>query len=276
MRRFNDKTVVITGASAGIGEAAARGFAREGANVVLVARGAEPLDRLATELRRLTPTLAVSADVTDQIAMAGVFEQTAVAFGQIHFLVNNAGYNCRGDVEQFSAEELGRIVDVNLKAPVMLSRMVLPYLRRAGGGGIVNVASLAGRIPLAHAATYSATKFGLRAFSFALAEELEGSGVSVSVVSPGPVDTGFLGALDEVPDIVLSQPMSSAAEIAALVLDCAADGRAERMTPRFGGYLATAGYLLPQLRRVLLPVMERRGRRNKETYRPRRRDAGPA
>ncbi len=105
-----------------------------------------------------------------------------------------------------------------------------------------------------HEAVYSATKFGLRAFTFALAEELEGSNVKVSAVSPGPVDTGFImDDIDDIPDVVFAQPMSSAADIAKLILDCAADGTLERVMPQVTGYLATAGYLLPALRKIMLP-----------------------
>ena len=93
----------------------------------------------------------------------------------------------------------------------------------------------------------------------------------MSVVSPGPVDTGFIGEdLDNVPDLVFSQPMSTAEEIADLILECAADGKIERMRPRLGAYLATVGYVFPSLRRALLPLMERRGRKAKERFRVRR------
>jgi short-subunit dehydrogenase len=170
-------------------------------------------------------------------------------------------------VEHAPAEDLARIVDVNLRAPIVLTRLAIPYLRRAGGGAIVNVASIAGRIPLPEEATYSATKFGLRAFTFALAEELQGSGITVSAVSPGPVETGFiLKELEEVPDVVFSQPMSSADDIAKLILECAADGSIERAHPASSAYLATLGYLVPQLPRLLRPLLERRGRAAKQAY----------
>jgi short-subunit dehydrogenase len=270
MKRFQDKTVIITGASAGIGAEAARRFVDEGARVVLVARGAEALDRITTELKDRGEVLPVSMDVTDPAACKALFERAAAAFGAIHVLVNNAGFNRRGAVEEYEAEDLARVVDVNLRAPVMLSRLVLPHLRLAGGGAIVNVASIAGKIPLPDEAVYSATKFGLRAFSRAMADELAGTGITVSLVSPGPVETGFiLSELDSVPDVVMSQPMSTAAEIADLILACAADGKVERVAPRVSGYLATLGYLFPIMRRVLMPVMERRGRQVKERYRQR-------
>ncbi|MCG8421686.1 MAG: SDR family oxidoreductase [Proteobacteria bacterium] len=270
-RRFTDKVVVITGASAGIGAAAARQFAAEGARVVLAARGLDGLQAIAEELRQAgTTALAVATDVADRDACARLLARAHAEFGAVHVVVNNAGYNRRGPVETYPAEELAQVVAVNLTAPIILSRLAVDYLRRAGGGAIVNVASISGRIPLADEAVYSATKFALRVFTFALAQELEGTGISVSAVSPGPVETNFiLGVIDEVPDIVFSQPMSTADDIASLVLNCAADGKVERTVPRISGYLATLGYLAPRLRKALMPLMERRGRKVKERYRER-------
>jgi len=268
--RFVGKTVVITGASAGIGAAAAAQFAAEGAAVVLAARSVEGLQRVADAIGDEDRVLPVPTDVADTDAAAKLFERAEDRFGAVHVLVNNAGYNSRGPLESRPVEEVARIVDVNLRAPVALSRLVLPYLRQAGGGAIVNVASLAGRVPLPGEATYSATKFGLRAFSFALAEELRGSGITVSVVSPGPVDTGFImDDLDQVPDLVFSQPISTAAEVASLIVDCACDGARERVVPRVSRLLTTAGYLVPRLPRMLRPLLERRGRAVKQRYRAR-------
>ena len=263
-RRFVDRTVIVTGASAGIGLSCARKFAEEGANVVLVARGKAELDKRAAELARLGPVATVAADVADAAGQERIVATAAEKFGAIHILVNNAGMNTRGPLEDHSPDDLGKVVDINLRAPITLTRRVLPYLRKAGRGAIVNVASLAGRVPLAHEVVYSATKFGLRTFSIALAEELRGTGITVSAVSPGPVDTNFImGVLDDVPDIVLSQPVSTADEIAALVVACAADGKVERATPRVSAALTTLGYVAPGLRRVLRPLLEAQGRRRK-------------
>lgn len=271
-QRFAGIVAVVTGASAGIGAAAARAFAREGASVVVAARGAEPLREIVDEIEAAGGrALAVATDVAVQAQCEALLRTTADAFGGVDVLVNNAAANRRGSIESYRADELANVVTVNLTAPIVLSRLALPYLRRSRAPAIVNVASLAGRMPLVHEAVYSATKFGLRAFTMALAEELAESSIRVSVVSPGPVDTGFIGDdLDNVPDLVFSQPMSTAEEIAALILDCAADGKLERMQPRLGAYLATVGYLFPALRRVVLPLMERRGRKAKERFRSRR------
>jgi short-subunit dehydrogenase len=269
-RRFVDRTVIVTGASAGIGLACARRFVEEGACVVLVARGAAELERQAAELGRSGPVTTVAGDVTDASVQARIVETALRSFGRIDVLVNNAGYNARGAVEEHTPDDLGRVVDVNLKAPIMLTRRVLPHLRKVGKGAIVNVASLAGRVPLPHEAVYSATKFGLRTFTMALAEELRGTGITVSAVSPGPVDTNFImGKLDDVPDIVLSQPVVSADHVAALIVESAVDGKVERATPRASAVLTTLGYVAPSLRRVLRPLLEAQGRRRKRKYQER-------
>ena len=270
-RRFIGKVAVITGASSGIGAAAARMFAAEGAAVAVAARSAALLDGLVAEITRAGGRAkAVPTDVANAKACDELLRRTADAFGGIDVLVNNAGANKRGAIERYTAEELASVVQVNLTAPIMLTRLALPHLRKRPRGAIVNVASIAGKIPVGHEAVYSATKFGLRAFTFALLEELEGSNISVSAVSPGPVDTGFIMEnLDDVPDLIFAQPMSTAEDIAGAILDCAADGTLERTMPQITGYLATSGYLLPALRKVMLPMMEKRGKQVKESYRAR-------
>ncbi len=270
-QRFGGRVVIITGASAGIGAAAARQFAAEGARVVLAARGVAGLDAAVEDVRRTGgDAIGVPTDVADIGQLEALVERAVGEYGQLDIVVNNAGANARGNIGEHDVRALATIVDVNLRAPIALSRIALPHLRKSSAAAIVNVASLAGRVPLSDEAVYSATKFGLRAFSIALSEQLERDGVKVVVVSPGPVDTGFImDEIETVPDLVFSQPMSSADQIAELILASAADGRVERMRPVVGGYLATMGYVFPPLRRVLRPVLERRGRKAKQRYRER-------
>lgn len=272
-RAFNDRTVVITGASAGIGLACARKFAEAGANVVLVARGAAALERTRAEIARLGPVLAIAADVAAPDGPERIVTGALAQFGALHVLVNNAGRHARGAFGDLGEADIAAMLDVNLRAPLLLTRRALPHLIASGRGAVVNVASIAGKVPTVGSVVYSATKFGLRGFSMALADELRGTGVTVSCVSPGPVDTQFIMAdLDTVTDLAMSQPLVTADAVAALVLASALDGKLERVTPRMTGALATMAYLAPGLRRALRPVLERRGRRNKQKLREQRGD----
>lgn len=258
---LKDKTAIITGGSEGVGAATARKFAEHGANLVLVARSKRNLDRIAEELRGKTRVEVIAMDVSDTDACVNLFKKAEFEFGKINILVNNAGYHERGPVESVSVEDLGAMIDVNLKAPIILCKLAIKYLKQAGGGAIINVASLAGRTPVPRAATYSATKFGLRAFTFALGEELRGSDIKLAAVSPGPIDTGFIMSnIDDVTDITFSQPMSTADEVAQEILNLTANKKRERSMPPISGLLTTTMYLFPWLGRLVLPLMIRKGR----------------
>ncbi len=270
MPDFNGKTVIITGASAGVGAACARAFAGEGANLVLAARGRPALDAIATELAPATDVLAIPMDVADDQACVDLLSQAESRFGSVDVLVNNAGVHHRGPVRAVDTASITTMVDVNLRAPLLLTSVALPYLERAGGGAVVMVGSLAGRTPVQGAATYAATKAGLRAFTHGLADELQDSTLHVGVVSPGPIDTGFImDEIDEVEDIVFSQPMSTAEEVAQAVLSVAAGEHTEICLPAVSGRLTNLSYLSPGLRRRLRPRLAARGRKNKERYRSR-------
>lgn len=265
---FKDKTAIITGGSEGVGAATARRFADAGANLVLVARRKKNLEDIAEELRPKTQVRTCAMDVCDEDACINVFKKAAFDFEDIHFLVNNAGFHSRGPVEKQTPEDLVRMVEVNLKAPILLSRIAIPYIQKGGGGAIINVASLAGRTPVPNAATYSATKFGLRAFTFALAEELADSPIKVAAVSPGPIDTGFIMEnIDSVADITFSQPMSTADEVARVIMDLAVNDKREQSMPPISGMLTTLSYLFPWIGRQLQPLLNKRGRRVKRELR---------
>ncbi len=261
---FNDKTVIITGGSEGVGAATARLFAEAGANLMLVARGKKNLELIAEELRDKTRVEIFAMDVSDSEACVDLFKKAQFEFDRVDILVNNAGYSKRGDVETVDANDLGKIIDVNLKAPIMLSRLALPYLREAEGGAIINVGSLAGRTPVPGSASYAASKAGLRSFTYTLGIELAGSGIKLAVVSPGPIDTGFIMEdIDATSDLTFSQPLSTAEEVAQVILDLCGNTLRERTMPWASGLLTTFMYLFPALSPVVLPLLERRGARVK-------------
>lgn len=264
----------MTGASTGIGLEVARQLVAGGCRVALVARTRQTLERAVAELGA-QHAFAFAVDVTDRAAMAALPAQVVQQLGGLDILINNAGYNCRGAVQERTADELVKVLETNLTAPVFLTRHALSVLRP--GGIIVNVASLAGKIPVPHEAAYSASKFGLRAFSRALAEDLRSCGIRVSCVCPGPVDTEFFGDLAEVPDFVFSQPMSSAAQVAAVVLRCVHSDPAplELDIPAVSGVLASAGYLFPSLTSALRPSLEKKGARAKAAYMLRKKHRSP-
>ncbi|MEH6591794.1 MAG: SDR family NAD(P)-dependent oxidoreductase [Halioglobus sp.] len=268
--QFENKTVVITGASAGVGAACARAFASRGANLVLVARGQAALNKIDEELSAVTQVLTKVMDVSDDDACANLLDAARATFGSIDILVNNAGAHMRGDVASMQARDTATMVEINLRAPLLLSAMVLPHMLEVGSGAIVMVGSLAGRTPVQGAATYAATKAGLRAFAYSLADELSTSGIHVGVVSPGPIDTGFImDEIDEVEDIVFSQPMSSAEQVADAILAIAAGEAVEICLPKISGRMTTLSYLFPGMRRRMLPWLNKMGRKNKEKYRNR-------
>ena len=276
---FKDKTVILTGGSEGVGAAAARLFAQAGANLMLVARNRKNLEAIAAELRDKARVAIFPMDVSDADACVDLVKKTLYEFGRIDVLVNNAGFHARGDVESVTADDLARTIDVNLRAPIVLMRLVLPHIRESGGGAIVNVASLAGRTPVPGSAAYSASKFGLRAFTFSLAEEIRDSGIKLAVVSPGPIATQFILAdIDTTSDLTFSQPMSSAEEVAQAILDICGNNQREQAIPAISGVLTTLVYLMPWLGRALRPALQRKGNRVKKELkakaRAERQDAG--
>ena len=271
---FKDKTVIITGGSEGVGAATARKFADSGANLLLVARGKKKLELIAEELRSRTRVEIMAMDVSDEDACANLFRKAAFEFGEIHVLINNAGYHERGPVESIASDDLGKMIDVNLKAPIVLCRLVIPYMREAGGGAIINVASLAGRVPVPGAATYSASKFGLRAFTFALGDELKDADIKLAVVSPGPIDTGFIMSnIDNVTDLTFSQPIVTAGEVADEIMKLCVNDKRERSMPPISGFLSTASYLFPGFGNLVRPLLLARGRRVKRELKAKMRTA---
>jgi NAD(P)-dependent dehydrogenase (short-subunit alcohol dehydrogenase family) len=194
--RFDGQTVLVTGASSGIGRATALAFAEAGANVVLVARRAAALSKVATQARAAGgAALAVTADVTDPAAVAACFRKAVKRFDRIDVVVNNAGVLIPARVAELDPKDLQRMLDVNLFGALHVMQAAVKQMQsQPGGGHIVNVASLAGRRGFSPLGGYCASKFALVGMTEALRTELLGGNVGVSLVLPGVIDTPMAAA----------------------------------------------------------------------------------
>src|SRR5580698_3066294 len=189
------KTALITGASFGIGLELTRIFAREGYNLVLVARNADRLRQLAAEVEKAhgTRSLILATDLTEPGAPAYVLDQTTRADIQVEVLVNNAGFGQYGLFAENDLEECLRQIQLNVTTLTHLTRLYLPAMIERGSGRILNVASTAAFQAGPLMAVYYATKAYVLHFSEAIANELHGTGVTVTCLCPGPTATEFQG-----------------------------------------------------------------------------------
>jgi NAD(P)-dependent dehydrogenase (short-subunit alcohol dehydrogenase family) len=187
---FRDRTVLVTGASSGIGRETALAFAAAGANLVLVARRAKVLARVAAETRKLgASTLIAVADVSQAAAVTACFRKAVKRFGSVDIVINNAGVLIPAKVVDLETADLQRMLDVNLIGALHVMQEAVRQMRRQGRGQIVNVASLAGRRGFSPLGGYCASKFALVGLTEALRTELVGERIHVSLVLPGVVDT---------------------------------------------------------------------------------------
>ena len=184
--RIDGKVVLITGASQGIGAACAVEFARAGARLSLTARSAEGLSKAAPP-----DSLLTAGDVTREETRRAVVERTLERFGAIDILINNAGAGLYQPSLNAPIEEVRWLLELNLLAPLGLAQLVAPHMRARRSGMIVNVGSIAGKMPLPWLTIYSASKYALGALTEGMRMELRRDGVRTMIVCPGYVQTGF-------------------------------------------------------------------------------------
>jgi short-subunit dehydrogenase len=189
-----NRVIFITGASAGIGAAAARAFGSSGDDLILGARRLEKLESLAEELEGNHPieVLPIRLDVTDQTSAENAVQAAIERFGHIDVLFNNAGIGKLDWLENMDVEnDLERQIDVNLLGVMRMSKVVLPHMQARRQGHIINMASMAGYLATPTYTVYAASKFGVRGFSEALRREVKAWGIDVSAIFPAGVRTGF-------------------------------------------------------------------------------------
>ncbi len=184
------KRVLITGASSGVGAALARRYAAGGATVGLIARRRDRLAGVLADCQHSSPAATMwVADLSDSAAIAPLALRTWDELGGIDVLVNNAAIPKRRKVTELDPDEVEAVMRVNFFAPMRLTLAVLPRMLARGSGTIVNVASMGGRLGIVHETAYCASKFALSGWSESMAVDLHGTGVSVQLIQPGPVDT---------------------------------------------------------------------------------------
>ena len=181
------KTTLLTGATGGLGRAIADALAKRGANLVLSSRKPEELGALAAALPGEGHRTVV-ADLAEEGAALRLLEEA----GSVDIMVANAGLPASGRLDSFTQEQIGRALRVNLESPMRMARELIPPLVERGSGHLVFLSSISGKAATARASVYAATKFGLRGFAFCLRDDLRGTGVGVSVISPGSIrDAGM-------------------------------------------------------------------------------------
>ncbi|HEX7051555.1 MAG TPA: SDR family oxidoreductase [Longimicrobiales bacterium] len=226
MPELRGKAAVVTGGTKGIGRAIVEALLSRGLDVVLGARTPADVERVTAELEAGRFTTGVSpdaagrvrgvvCDVRDAAACRHLIDAAVSAFGRLDVLVNNAGIGRFGPVEDFAVDDWQAVLETNLSGVFYCSHAAIPHLKRAGGGWIINIGSLAGKYAAAGSAAYNASKFGLVGFSEALMQEVRHDGIRVSLLMPGSVATEFGHPHSAAGDDWRIQP----GDIAQMVLD---------------------------------------------------------
>ncbi|WP_405099492.1 SDR family oxidoreductase [Oceanobacillus sp. FSL H7-0719] len=188
-KQLEGKTAIVTGASSGIGTAIAKELAGAGANVVLAARNEAKLTEIANEINQQEKTLRIKTDVTNQKDVDSLAKRAKQAFGSVDIYVNNAGKMGSSRVSEGDVTNWEQMIDINIKGVLYGIHSVLPEMKERGSGHIVNIASDSGFEVTERLTVYCATKFAVRAISTGLEKELAKTGVRVTSISPGMVET---------------------------------------------------------------------------------------
>ena len=245
---YSGKVVVITGASSGIGEQSAEEFAKLHANVVLVARNIEQLQKVATKLSKYqTETLVYACDISVKEQVDKMGKTVIEKFGTVDVLVNNAGFGIYNTVEKTKIDEMESQISTNFLGMMYCTKSFLPKMLQQRSGHIVNVASVAGSIGIPGMASYCASKFAMLGFSESLSHELKGTGVGITVVSPIMVRTNFFNheSFGKMPRY--SATSLDPKTVANAIVKAASSPRLEIVVPQFVRFVIWIKQTLPYL-----------------------------
>ena len=240
------QVAVVTGASSGIGATVAVDLARRGATVAAVARRKDKLDEIVEACRRYAPaSMAIPADISTRAECERVNGEVEQRFGRVDILVNNAGISIHRNAARTTADDVERLMAVNFFAPMYLTTAALPHMIERRNGAVVNITSVAGYVPNPGESAYGAAKAALSLWTHGLAVDLHGTGVQLTVVSPGPIDTE-IWSLDE--ELIYTGKLYPPQVVADAVADAIEKGWVHRTVPRRYGLV---GALYPSLGRPM-------------------------
>jgi short-subunit dehydrogenase len=249
-RKLWDAVVVITGASTGLGRAAALAFARRGATLSLAARGEDALHQTAQECRHFgSRALAVPTDVTDEAAVQNLARQTILEFGRLDVWINNAAVIAFGRFEEIPADTYRRVIETNLFGYIHGARAALSYFREQGSGTLINIASINSLAGMPYTSPYVASKFAIRGFSESLREEMMGEPINICTIMPGSIDTplfqhsaNYSGrASKPLP------PIYDPADVAEAIVACAENPKREVLVGSSARMMAAFHGIMPSL-----------------------------
>jgi NAD(P)-dependent dehydrogenase (short-subunit alcohol dehydrogenase family) len=212
---LQDRVVIVTGASSGIGEACAIEFVRKGARVVLAARRAERLESLVGKLDEMGgQALAVATDVTDEAAVQALFDGAVARFGTVDVVINNAGIADSTPVDEMSLEVWHQVIETNLTSAFLCSRAAFRVMKGKGRGRIINIGSISARVPRQHSPAYAASKWGLDGLTRSLAIDGREHKIAASIFHPGIVATEIAPGAVKLPEDYAASP----ADIAGVIV----------------------------------------------------------
>src|ERR1043165_8661169 len=212
---IEEKVIVITGASSGLGEAAARHLSQQGAIVVLGARRVDRIQSLAEEIiNKGGKALAIATDVTQYEQVKALVDAAVKTYGRIDVIINNAGLMPQSPLDRLKIDEWNQMIDVNIKGVLYGIAAALPYMKEQKSGHIINVSSVAGHKVRAGGAVYSATKHAVRVITEGLRQEVKSYHIRTTIISPGAVDTELPNSISE-PDIAETMHKAYEAAISA-------------------------------------------------------------
>ena len=186
-----NKVVIITGASMGIGAATARVFAEQGAKLVLAARSADKLAAVAESLPAQTETLVVPTDMTDRVQVQALIDTAYARFGRIDIVINNAGQAAVGAIATINPDLYRQVIELNLLGPLHTIQAVVPKMQAQGGGVIINISSLVSKMAIPGIGAYASTKYALKGLSLTARNELAADNIRIVLFHPGQTSTDF-------------------------------------------------------------------------------------